>query len=167
MSSPRGGSEDRPGRPWGGVSVLAGVLVWATFHRDPCGMSTSHSCQWELCHHRTGTIISVTQPSWPPTPLLFSLVCSNTRMKCRQRKTRTDFRLAFALPFSIPLPSHPVQDESLQRLQKESDVLQRTYAHYFDLTIINNEIDETIRHLEEAVELVCTAPQWVPVSWVY
>nr|XP_058906698.1 peripheral plasma membrane protein CASK isoform X4 [Kogia breviceps] len=58
-------------------------------------------------------------------------------------------------------------DESLQRLQKESDILQRTYAHYFDLTIINNEIDETIRHLEEAVELVCTAPQWVPVSWVY
>ncbi|XP_077624652.1 peripheral plasma membrane protein CASK, partial [Crocuta crocuta] len=58
------------------------------------------------------------------------------------------------------------EDESLQRLQKESDILQRTYAHYFDLTIINNEIDETIRHLEEAVELVCTAPQWVPVSWV-
>ncbi|XP_070222611.1 peripheral plasma membrane protein CASK isoform X7 [Bos mutus] len=59
------------------------------------------------------------------------------------------------------------EDESLQRLQKESDILQRTYAHYFDLTIINNEIDETIRHLEEAVEHVCTAPQWVPVSWVY
>lgn len=59
------------------------------------------------------------------------------------------------------------EDESLQRLQKESDILQRTYAHYFDLTIINNEIDETIRHLEDAVELVCTAPQWVPVSWVY
>ncbi|XP_006895037.1 PREDICTED: peripheral plasma membrane protein CASK isoform X3 [Elephantulus edwardii] len=59
------------------------------------------------------------------------------------------------------------EDESLQRLQKESDILQRTYAHYFDLTIINNEIDETIRHLEEAIELVCTASQWVPVSWVY
>ncbi|XP_078265342.1 peripheral plasma membrane protein CASK isoform X6 [Rhinoraja longicauda] len=59
------------------------------------------------------------------------------------------------------------EDESLQRLQKESEILQRTYAHYFDLTIINNEIDETIRHLEEAIELVCTTPQWVPVSWVY
>ncbi|XP_031751820.1 peripheral plasma membrane protein CASK isoform X4 [Xenopus tropicalis] len=59
------------------------------------------------------------------------------------------------------------EDESLQRLQKESEILQRTYAHYFDLTIINNEIDETIRHLEDAIELVCTAPQWVPVSWVY
>ncbi|XP_031442894.1 peripheral plasma membrane protein CASK isoform X3 [Clupea harengus] len=59
------------------------------------------------------------------------------------------------------------QDESLQRLQKESEILQKTYAHYFDLTIINNEIDETIRHLEEAIDLVSTTAQWVPVSWVY
>ncbi|XP_054642136.1 peripheral plasma membrane protein CASK isoform X15 [Dunckerocampus dactyliophorus] len=59
------------------------------------------------------------------------------------------------------------EDESLQRLQKESEILQKTYAHYFDQTIINNEIDETIRHLEEAVELVCSSSQWVPVSWVY
>ncbi|XP_039601068.1 peripheral plasma membrane protein CASK isoform X11 [Polypterus senegalus] len=59
------------------------------------------------------------------------------------------------------------EDESLQRLQKESEILQKTYAHYFDLTIINNEIDETIRHLEEAIDVVCTTQQWVPVSWVY
>ncbi|XP_028848069.1 peripheral plasma membrane protein CASK isoform X22 [Denticeps clupeoides] len=59
------------------------------------------------------------------------------------------------------------EDESLQRLQKESDILQKTYAHYFDQTIINNEIDETIRHLEDAIDLVCTTAQWVPVSWVY
>uniref|UniRef100_A0A3P9Q9N0 Peripheral plasma membrane protein CASK n=1 Tax=Poecilia reticulata TaxID=8081 RepID=A0A3P9Q9N0_POERE len=59
------------------------------------------------------------------------------------------------------------EDESLQRLQKESEILQKTYAHYFDMTIINNEIDETIRHLEESMDLVCTSSQWVPVSWVY
>ncbi|KAM9334360.1 peripheral plasma membrane protein CASK-like isoform 4-T4 [Symphorus nematophorus] len=59
------------------------------------------------------------------------------------------------------------EDDSLQRLQKESEMLQRTYAHYFDQTIINNEIDDTIRLLEEAVDLVSTTPQWVPVSWVY
>lgn len=60
-----------------------------------------------------------------------------------------------------------LQDESLQQLQKESDILQKTYAHYFDLTIINNEIDDTIKHLEEAIDVVCTTSQWVPVSWVY
>ncbi|XP_052349053.1 peripheral plasma membrane protein CASK-like isoform X12 [Oncorhynchus keta] len=59
------------------------------------------------------------------------------------------------------------EDESLQHLQKESEILQKTYAHYFDQTIINNEIDETIRHLEEAIDLVCTNAQWIPVSWVY
>uniref|UniRef100_A0A8C4HVI9 Peripheral plasma membrane protein CASK n=1 Tax=Dicentrarchus labrax TaxID=13489 RepID=A0A8C4HVI9_DICLA len=59
------------------------------------------------------------------------------------------------------------EDESLQRLQKESEILQKTYTHYFDQTIINNEIDETIRHLEQAIDLVCTTSQWVPVSWVY
>ncbi|XP_053482772.1 peripheral plasma membrane protein CASK isoform X5 [Ictalurus furcatus] len=59
------------------------------------------------------------------------------------------------------------EDESLLRLQKESEILQKTYAHYFDQTIINNEIDETIQHLEEAIDLVCTTAQWVPVSWVY
>ncbi|XP_060888546.1 peripheral plasma membrane protein CASK-like isoform X13 [Labrus bergylta] len=59
------------------------------------------------------------------------------------------------------------EDDSLQRLQKESEMLQRTYAHYFDQTVINNEIDDTIRMLEEAVDLVSTTSQWVPVSWVY
>uniref|UniRef100_A0A4W4HF61 Peripheral plasma membrane protein CASK n=1 Tax=Electrophorus electricus TaxID=8005 RepID=A0A4W4HF61_ELEEL len=59
------------------------------------------------------------------------------------------------------------EDESLQRLQKESEALQKSYAHYFDMTIINNEIDDTIRLLEEAIGLVSATAQWVPVSWVY
>uniref|UniRef100_A0AAY4DV57 Peripheral plasma membrane protein CASK n=1 Tax=Denticeps clupeoides TaxID=299321 RepID=A0AAY4DV57_9TELE len=67
----------------------------------------------------------------------------------------------------LPRWCRKLPDESLQRLQKESDILQKTYAHYFDQTIINNEIDETIRHLEDAIDLVCTTAQWVPVSWVY
>ncbi|XP_016106758.1 peripheral plasma membrane protein CASK isoform X8 [Sinocyclocheilus grahami] len=67
----------------------------------------------------------------------------------------------------LPRWCRKLPDESLQRLQKESEILQKTYAHYFDQTIINNEIDETIRLLEEAIDLVCTTAQWVPVSWVY
>uniref|UniRef100_A0A8C2L511 Peripheral plasma membrane protein CASK n=1 Tax=Cyprinus carpio TaxID=7962 RepID=A0A8C2L511_CYPCA len=67
----------------------------------------------------------------------------------------------------LPRWCRKLPDESLQRLQKESEILQKTYAHYFDQTIINNEIDETIRLLEEAIDLVCSTAQWVPVSWVY
>ncbi|XP_060774398.1 peripheral plasma membrane protein CASK-like [Neoarius graeffei] len=59
------------------------------------------------------------------------------------------------------------EDESLQRLQKESETLQKSYARYFDMNIINNETDETIWLLEEAIDVVSTTAQWVPVSWVY
>ena len=61
----------------------------------------------------------------------------------------------------------PLQDESLQRLAKESEALRKTYGHLFDLTIINNDIDDTIRLLENSFEQIRTTPQWVPVSWVY
>ncbi|CAF5209368.1 unnamed protein product, partial [Rotaria magnacalcarata] len=60
-----------------------------------------------------------------------------------------------------------VNDESLERLLKESELLQQAYGHYFDLVIINNDIEETIRELQHAIERVSLEPQWVPVSWVY
>ncbi|XP_043482826.1 peripheral plasma membrane protein CASK isoform X6 [Leptopilina heterotoma] len=58
-------------------------------------------------------------------------------------------------------------DGSLERLAKESDMLKQAYGHFFDLTIVNNDIEETIAQLESAIERVHTTPQWVPVSWVY
>ncbi|XP_041482397.1 peripheral plasma membrane protein CASK-like isoform X4 [Lytechinus variegatus] len=60
-----------------------------------------------------------------------------------------------------------VHDSSLERLAKESELLRQAYGHFFDLTIVNNDIDDTIRTLENAMEEICTTPQWVPVSWVY
>ncbi|CAF1290443.1 unnamed protein product [Adineta steineri] len=60
-----------------------------------------------------------------------------------------------------------VNDESLERLVKESELLQQAYGHYFDLVIVNNDIEETIRALQYAIERVSLQPQWVPVSWVY
>jgi calcium/calmodulin-dependent serine protein kinase len=41
------------------------------------------------------------------------------------------------------------------------------YDHYFDLKIINNDIDLTIRELQHALDEVSVTPQWVPVNWVY
>lgn len=58
-------------------------------------------------------------------------------------------------------------DGSLERLAKESDLLQQAYGHYFDLTIVNNDIEETIHALEKAIDNIGTVLQWVPVSWVY
>lgn len=135
-------------------------------HGEQSGLQTGVFCDPELSLlSSVNKADSALCPKAAPRGL--TLTVSDT--ETRREKGSADFcLLCFSLrPASIPPPPTQIQDESLQRLQKESDILQRTYAHYFDLTIINNEIDETIRHLEEAVELVCTAPQWVPVSWVY
>ncbi|XP_020902386.1 peripheral plasma membrane protein CASK isoform X2 [Exaiptasia diaphana] len=58
-------------------------------------------------------------------------------------------------------------DESLKRLGKESEALRQSYGHLFDLTIINNDIDETIHLLEEALDRLSDSSQWVPVNWIY
>ena len=50
---------------------------------------------------------------------------------------------------------------------RESEMLEQTYGHYFDLKVINNDIDDTIRILQKSIDDVCTLPQWVPISWVY
>ncbi|KAI5748779.1 hypothetical protein M8J76_001870 [Diaphorina citri] len=58
-------------------------------------------------------------------------------------------------------------DGSLEKLAKESDILKSAYEHFFDLTVVNNDIEETIGILEKAIEELHTTPQWIPVSWVY
>ncbi|KAL3848160.1 hypothetical protein ACJMK2_019036 [Sinanodonta woodiana] len=63
--------------------------------------------------------------------------------------------------------SSGVDDGSLERLAKESELLEKAYGHYFDLKIVNNDISETIAKLGQAIDEVCSSPQWVPVSWVY
>lgn len=155
--------------------MFAEECVFSLVHPVWCGtlhcMVSGLGCKQEFCDPELALVSSDNEVDLALYPKAahrgLALVVSDTETKSNaQRK-----RIALT-SLSCPFPSSParplsIQDESLQRLQKESDILQRTYAHYFDLTIINNEIDETIRHLEEAVELVCTAPQWVPVSWVY
>ncbi|XP_020785876.1 55 kDa erythrocyte membrane protein isoform X2 [Boleophthalmus pectinirostris] len=59
------------------------------------------------------------------------------------------------------------QAESVQLIQKESDALLSTYRHFFDVILVNNDVDETVKGVEEAIESACSTPQWVPVSWVY
>ncbi|XP_035145676.1 55 kDa erythrocyte membrane protein isoform X3 [Callithrix jacchus] len=59
------------------------------------------------------------------------------------------------------------QTEALQQLQKDSEAIRSQYAHYFDLSLVNNGVDETLKKLQEAFDQACTSPQWVPVSWVY
>uniref|UniRef100_A0A4W4H3Q4 55 kDa erythrocyte membrane protein n=1 Tax=Electrophorus electricus TaxID=8005 RepID=A0A4W4H3Q4_ELEEL len=59
------------------------------------------------------------------------------------------------------------QTEALQNIQKESDAILSTYRHFFDVALVNNDITESVKGVEEALEGASTRPQWVPVSWVY
>nr|XP_025132406.1 55 kDa erythrocyte membrane protein isoform X2 [Bubalus bubalis] len=59
------------------------------------------------------------------------------------------------------------QTDALQQLQKDSEAIRSQYAHYFDLSLVNNSVEETLKTLQEAFDQACRSPQWVPVSWVY
>ncbi|XP_029142921.1 55 kDa erythrocyte membrane protein-like [Protobothrops mucrosquamatus] len=64
-------------------------------------------------------------------------------------------------------PKQADQMETLQQLQKDTEAIRSRYAHYFDLVLVNNGVDESLEHLQAAFERACSSPQWVPVSWVY
>ncbi|KAM9333723.1 55 kDa erythrocyte membrane protein isoform 2-T2 [Pholidichthys leucotaenia] len=68
--------------------------------------------------------------------------------------------------FIAPTNSAP-QTENLQMIQKESDAILATYGHFFDVVIVNNDVDESVKGVEAAMERATSCPQWVPVSWVY
>ncbi|KFO25270.1 Pancreatic prohormone [Fukomys damarensis] len=58
-------------------------------------------------------------------------------------------------------------EADLRRTVEESGRIQRGYGHYFDLTLVNSNLDRTFRELQAAMDKLRTEPQWVPVSWVY
>ncbi|OWA52889.1 Peripheral plasma membrane protein CASK [Hypsibius exemplaris] len=66
-----------------------------------------------------------------------------------------------------PLNNYHDADGSLQRLANESFNLESSFGHYFDLVIVNNDIDATIQRLEVTMEEIHDQAQWVPVSWIY
>ncbi|RWS06723.1 peripheral plasma membrane protein CASK-like isoform X8, partial [Dinothrombium tinctorium] len=58
-------------------------------------------------------------------------------------------------------------DTSLCRLSRESDYIQNNFKHYFDLIVVNNDIEETAKKVEKAFAFFNSNSQWIPVSWIY
>ncbi|XP_029421852.1 MAGUK p55 subfamily member 2 isoform X2 [Nannospalax galili] len=58
-------------------------------------------------------------------------------------------------------------EADLRRTVEESSRIQRGYGHYFDLSLVNSNLERTFRELQAAMEKLRSEPQWVPVSWVY
>ncbi|KAJ8273883.1 hypothetical protein GJAV_G00106560 [Gymnothorax javanicus] len=55
----------------------------------------------------------------------------------------------------------------LKRTVDESARIHRCYGHYFDLVIVNDNLDQAFEKLQTAVDRLCSEPQWVPVNWVF
>uniref|UniRef100_A0A8C0GB72 MAGUK p55 scaffold protein 2 n=1 Tax=Chelonoidis abingdonii TaxID=106734 RepID=A0A8C0GB72_CHEAB len=58
-------------------------------------------------------------------------------------------------------------EADLKRTVDESCRILRGYGHYFDLSLVNDNLEWTFQQLQEALERLRAEPQWVPVSWVY
>ncbi|XP_038532255.1 MAGUK p55 subfamily member 2 isoform X5 [Canis lupus familiaris] len=65
------------------------------------------------------------------------------------------------------VPTKQLTEADLRRTVEESSRIQRGYGHYFDLSLVNTNLERTFRELQAAMEKLRTEPQWVPVSWVY
>ncbi|XP_050957019.1 MAGUK p55 subfamily member 2a isoform X1 [Labeo rohita] len=57
-------------------------------------------------------------------------------------------------------------DAELKRTVDESAKIQRVYEHYFDLTLVNDDLEQAYRNLKTSLEKLKGAQQWVPVGWV-
>lgn len=58
-------------------------------------------------------------------------------------------------------------DTDLKKTVDESARVMRAYNHYFDLTIVNDNLDKAFEKLQAAVEKLRMEQQWVPITWVY
>ncbi|XP_026855832.2 MAGUK p55 subfamily member 6a isoform X2 [Electrophorus electricus] len=67
----------------------------------------------------------------------------------------------------IYVPLFLTQETDLKKTVDESARIKRAYSHYFDFTIVNDNLDKAFEKLQVAVDQLCSEPQWVPVNWVY
>lgn len=60
-----------------------------------------------------------------------------------------------------------LKDSELKRTVDESARLKQAYGHLFDVSIVNENLDETYQSLKASLLKLNGAQQWVPVGWVF
>merc|ERR1719266_285505 len=58
-------------------------------------------------------------------------------------------------------------EEDVVKNLEESAVMQRAFANYFDLVVINESHEQTYREVMEAWMALQVMDQWVPSTWIY
>ena len=49
---------------------------------------------------------------------------------------------------------------------KAGEKIERLYGHWFDLTILNEDLTKAFEELAKAVQRLDQDAQWVPAAWV-
>ncbi len=58
------------------------------------------------------------------------------------------------------------QEEDYDRCAQESIKIEGLYGHYFDATIVNENIDIAYEELLATIRVFSTGKHWVPANWV-
>ena len=58
-------------------------------------------------------------------------------------------------------------EEDVMKNLEESARVQRAFANYFDLIVINESHEQTFRQVMDAWMALTVMDQWVPSTWVY
>ena len=58
-------------------------------------------------------------------------------------------------------------EEDVVKNLEESARMQRAYANYFDLVVVDESHDQTYREVMEAWYALSIMDQWGPSTWVY
>ncbi|KAG0711456.1 MAGUK p55 subfamily member 5 [Chionoecetes opilio] len=60
----------------------------------------------------------------------------------------------------------PVKDEELKETIEKAREMEEQYGHYFDLIIINQDVDRAYHQLLQEINMLEREPQWVPAAWL-
>ena len=60
----------------------------------------------------------------------------------------------------------PLQEDDYEKCAEESRKIEQLYGHYFDATIINENIDIAYEELMATIRVFSTGKHWVPANWV-
>jgi hypothetical protein len=58
------------------------------------------------------------------------------------------------------------QDEEFRTMLRAGERMEFWYGHWFDLSIVNENLDEAFEEVARAVRRIDQDAQWVPASWV-
>lgn len=59
-----------------------------------------------------------------------------------------------------------MQEDDYDKCAEESNSIEKLYGHYFDATIINENIDIAYEELMATIRVFSTGKHWVPANWV-